>query len=68
EISRHIDSLVEKFVEGLEDEEDKGPQENFQFSNTRVGDEVRSEPEEELVPSNVREGVLTSPELATDHI
>ncbi|MCI32223.1 hypothetical protein A2U01_0053436, partial [Trifolium medium] len=68
EISRHIDSLVEKFVEGWEEEEDNGSQENVQFSNTRVGKEVRSEAEEEVIPSMVREGVVTSPELASDHL
>ncbi|PNX71795.1 cysteine-rich receptor-like protein kinase, partial [Trifolium pratense] len=43
EVQCHIDTMVENFVKGMEEEDDIGSQENFQLSNTRGGVEGGSE-------------------------
>ncbi|MCI87590.1 hypothetical protein A2U01_0108874, partial [Trifolium medium] len=56
------DNLVEKFAEGLEEEDDIGSQDNFQCSNNRVDDVVRSAEEELVIPRQVGEAVVTLPD------
>ncbi|MCI70500.1 hypothetical protein A2U01_0091763, partial [Trifolium medium] len=59
--------MVEKFAEGLEEEDDIGSQENFKCSNNRVDDMVRSAKEEFVIPRQVGEAVVTLPDQVPDH-
>ncbi|MCI94409.1 hypothetical protein A2U01_0115707, partial [Trifolium medium] len=41
EVRCNVDTLVENFVKGTEEDDDFGSQTNFQLSNNRVVDEAR---------------------------
>ncbi|MCH88915.1 DUF4283 domain protein, partial [Trifolium medium] len=64
EVRRNVETLVENFVEDMEEDDDCGSQDNFQLSNKRVVDEDRKGEEEVVV--HTQDGDATVPVLVSD--